>query len=244
MLKTKIMSTEIRSQAPKRLKHYTVPQGACADEKHIYIAFEQKAKGGRPHRIKIAKLEAETMEIVKVSGALKLGHANDLCIRDGIIYATHSAGSKVIHRVNAKTLKQKKGINVKVPKKYAKKGIKAFNGISTYGKSGFLVRVMGGRGMAVLNKNMKVVKFFRTNTNHETSQGMYTDGRTILRAYSKGQSGNNHVAEYSMQGKELDYVKIDIKGEMECIWMHGGEIYVTTYIKKGGKRKAYIAWIR
>lgn len=243
MLKTKIMSTEIRSQAPKRLKHYTVPQGACTDGEYVYIAFEQKAKSGRPHRIKIAKLEAETMKVVKVSGALKLGHANDLCIRGGIIYATHSAGDKVIHRVSAKSLEQKRDIGVKVPKKYAKKGIKAFNGISTYGKTGFILRVMGGRGMAILNKNMKVVKYFRTETNHETSQGMCTDGLTILRAYSVGQSGNNRIAKYSKKGEEKSYKRIEIEGEMECVWIHKGEIFVTTYIKKGGKRKAYIAKI-
>lgn len=242
-MKTKIISKDIRSLAPKRLKHFVVPQGACTDGTYIYIVFEQKKKKGRPHRIKIVKLDAKTMKVVKVSGALKLGHANDLCVRNGIIYATHSAGAKTIHRVTAKSLKQKKGISVKVPKKYAKKGIKEFNGIATYGKNRFLVRVMHGRGMAVLDKNMKVVRFFRTDTNYVTSQGMTTDGMTIVRAYSHGQSGKNYLVEYSPKGKEKSRHKVILDGEMECVFMLDGERYVTTYIKDGKKRKAYIAKI-
>lgn len=242
-MKTKIISKDIRSLAPKRLKHFTVPQGACTDGEYIYIAFEQKKKKGRPHRIKIVKLDAKTMKVVKVSGALKLGHANDLCVRNGIIYATHSAGSIIIHRVGAKSLKQKKGISVKVPKKYAKKGIKEFNGIATYGKSGFLVRVMGGRGMAVLDHKMTVKRFFRTDTNYVTSQGMTTDGMTIVRAYSHGQSGKNYIVEYSVKGKEKSRHGVILDGEMECVFVLNGERYVTTYIKDGKKRKAYIAKI-
>ena len=46
-----------------------------------------------------------------------------------------------------------------------------------------------------------------------------------------------------MKGEEKSYKRIEIEGEMECVWIHKGEIFVTTYIKKGGKRKAYIAKI-
>lgn len=240
-MEAKIISKDIRTLAPKRLKHFTVPQGACTDGKHIFIAFEQKPKHGRPHRIKIVKLDAKTLRLVTVSGALKLGHANDLCIRDGIIYATHSAGSRTIHRVNAKTLKQKKGISVKVPKKYAKKGIKEFNGIATYGKNRFLVRVMHGRGMAVLDHKMTVKRFFRTDTNHEVSQGITTDGMVIVRAYSVGQSGKNYIVEYSVKGKEKSRHRVDLGGEMECVFVLDGQRYVTTYVKHGKEREAYIA---
>ena len=249
-METKIISKDIRSLAPKRLKHFTVPQGACTDGEYIYIAFEQKKKKGRPHRIKIVKLDAKTMKVVKVSGALKLGHANDLCVRNGIIYATHSAGSIIIHRVTAKSLKQKKGFKVIVPKKYSKKGIEAFNGIATYGK-GFILRVMHGRGMAIIKKkrgkdgkmHYYIVKFYRTDTMHKTSQGMTTDGMTIVRAYSHGQSGKNYIVEYSAKGKEKSRHKIILDGEMECVFILDGERYATTYIKYGKKRKAYIAKI-
>lgn len=228
MIKAKIVPKDIRSLAPKRLAHFTVPQGACSDGEYIYIAFERK----EPHRIKIVKMD-KTMCVVAVSGAMKIGHANDLCVRDGIIYATHSAGSKTVHRIDAKTLKKKKGVKVK--------GRYEFNGISCYGKNKFILRVMGGRSMLVVSSDFKVIRHFKTDTSYVTSQGMTMDGSTLVRAYSRGQSAKNYIVEYSPKGKEKSRHRVDLAGEMECVFVMDGERFVTTYIKKDGKKKAYIA---
>lgn len=241
IMNTQIVGREIRSRAPKRLNHFTVPQGSCTDQKYIYIVFERKARNGYSHRCKIVKINSETMKIVRISKALKIGHGNDITYKDGILYITHSVGSKTIHRVNAKTLKKKEGIKVKVPSKY--KGINAFNGISTYGKKGFILRVMGGRKMVITDEDFKVKRVFKTDTSYQTSQGMTTKGMTIIRAYSHLQSGRNYLVEYNVKGKQLKRKKINLKGEMESVFCIGEKTYVTTYIKKGKKRLAYIAQV-
>lgn len=237
---------EIRSKV-KALKGYNVPQGACTDGKYFYVIYEQK----KPHRCKVAKYDFKG-NVIKVSGGLKIGHGNDVCYRDGHLYITHSSGSLVIHKVNAKTLKKEKGIKVRIPKKYKGKGIKEFNGITCYG-NGFLLRVMGGRGMAIIKKKTDkkgkkryyVVKFYRTDTYHSTSQGMTADGIYVLRAFSHAQSGKNYIAKYSPKGKEkwLKRAEIDgkhIKGEMEGIFLKDGILYATTYVKEGKERYTYL----
>lgn len=234
-----IISKSIRKLAGDRLKHYTVTQGSCAGSKYIYMVFEQKPKNGRPHRCKVVKYDPGEKRIVKVSGALKVGHGNDICIRGHTLYITHSAGSKVIHRVDSRSLKQRKGIKVTIPKNL-KKGIEAFNGIAVYG-SGYLLRVMGGNKIAVLNKNWKIVKVIRTETNWKTSQGMTMDGKRLLRAYSHAQSGRNYLVWYSLKGEQKRRSKVKLGGEMEAVFVLDGQIYVTTYIKDGKKREAYIA---
>lgn len=206
------------------------------------MVFEQKANKAkkRPHRCKIAVYDMEKGTVLKVSGALKLGHGNDITIRDGILYITHSEGSKTVHRVRASDLKQIKGIKVKIPKKFKSKKIEEFNGISVYG-SGFLLRVMGGSGMAVTNKDLKVTRFFRCKPNYKTSQGIAIEGKTILRAFSQLQSGKNYLVEYSIKGALKNRLKTKIKGEMEAVFIHNGKRYVTTFVKDNGKCRAFIA---
>lgn len=238
----RIISKNIRELAGTQLKHYTVTQGATCDSGRVFMVFEQKPNKAkkRAHRCKIAVYDMASGKVVKVSGALKLGHGNDIAIRDGILYVTHSEGSKVVHRVDAKTLKQLKGIKVTVPSKFKGKGITEFNGIACYG-SGYLLRVMGGSGMVVVNPAFKVTRYFKAKPNYKTSQGMTVDGKTIVRAFSQLQSGNNYLVEYSVKGIEKNRLKVKIGGEMEGVFVHNGKRYVTTYIKRGHRCEAYIA---
>ena len=237
---------EIRSKH-KQLKEWKVPQGACTDGKHIYVVYERK----KPHSCKIAKYDLEG-KLIKVSGRLKIGHGNDVCYRNGILYITHSSGEMVIHRVDAKTLKQKKGFKVVVPKKYSKKGIEAFNGIATYGK-GFILRVMHGRGMAIIKKkrgkdgkmHYYIVKFYRTDTMYKTSQGMTTKDMVVFRSYSHAQKGTNYIVRYSSKGKEISRKRAknkhgNLKGELEGIFFLGDRLYATTYLKEGKERLTYL----
>ena len=238
----RIISKDIRKLAGTKLKHYTVTQGATCDSGRVFMVFEQKAnkKKNRPHRCKIVVYDMESGTVLKVSDPIKAGHGNDVTIRDGILYITHSEGSKVVHRVRASDLKQLKGIKVKVPKKFKTKGIKAFNGISVYG-SGYLLRVMGGSGMVVVNQSFKVTRFFRCKPNYKTSQGMTVEGKTIVRAFSQLQSGKNYLVEYSIKGEQKNRLKVKLDGEMEAVFIHNGKRYVTTYLKDKGKCKAFIA---
>ena len=240
-MKVEVIEKEIRGLVGKRLSGYTVAQGSCSDGTYVYIVFERKKSANHPHRCKIVKLIMNPLSVVGVSGALKIGHGNDIAYLNGLLYITHSVGSKTIHIVNPKTLKQKKGKKVTVPKKF--KGISAFNGIAPYGKNRLILRVMGGKKLAVIDMNFKVKKVIRTDTSYTTSQGMETQGLTVIRAYSKLQTGKNYLVTYNLKGKELSRKKIPIKGEMEGVFRIDKQLYVTTYIRNGKKREAYIAKI-
>lgn len=67
------------------------------------------------------------------------------------------------------------------------------------------------------------------------------DGKRLLRAYSHAQSGKNYLVWYSLKGEQKRRSKVKLSGEMEAVFVLDGQIYVTTYIKDGKKREAYIA---
>ena len=224
----------VRKHVGKRLDHFTVTQGSCADDKHIYIAFERKPKKRRSHAIKIVRMNIETFKVEKVSNALKIGHANDMCIKDGILYITHSSGSSVIHRVDAKTLKKKKGITV---------GNAHYNGIACYG-SGFILRVMGGNKLLIVNKRFHKVRTIHKEKEYKTSQGMTQKGGKIYIAYSHAQSDRNYVCEFNKNGNLIKRRKVPVYGELESCFLHDGQLWFTIYRKKkvNGKMK-YMAYI-
>lgn len=238
---------DIRALAGDKLKHHNVAQGSCSDGKYIYIAFEQKKKKNRPHRCKIVKFDPEKKRIVKVSGELKVGHGNDMTYRGGILYVTHSAGSRKIHRVDASTLHQKKGIKVTIPKgikKKLKKGQKLeFNGIAKDG-DGFLLRMMGGSRMLVTDKSFKAKSTFKVNKSYKTSQGMDQKGGTIYRAYSNLQSKDqNYLVEFNSLGKQTERHRLDVTGELEGVFIRGTHLYGTIYRKHGKGSDRYKAFI-
>lgn len=240
-MEVKIIGKEIRKLAGKKLSHYSVTQGACSDGTYVYMVFERKKTSKYSHRCKIVKLDLENFKIIKVSGALKIGHGNDIAFLKNKLYITHSEGSKTIHIVDSKTLKQLKGKKVKVPKKF--KGISAFNAIAPYGKDKLILRVMGSKKLAIIDSSFKIKKVFKTETSYTTSQGMETLKLTVIRAYSKLQSGKNYLVTYNLKGKELSRKKIPIKGEMESVFRIENQLYVTTYVRSGKKREAYIGKI-
>ena len=228
---------DIRKKVGKRLRGFAVTQGACyGDDGHIYMVFERKKSKKKTHRCKIVKLTKD-QKVVKVSGALKLGHGNDICYRDGILYVTHSDSSKVIHRVDAKTLKQMKGIKVQ----YKSGG---WNGITCY-KNGFLLRKIGGNYVFEVDAKMRVIRKFKLKKSFKTSQGICWHGGRLYRGSSILQSKRNYVSIYTNTGRYCGKRHLDIKCELEGVFFIGEQLYVTYYkkYKKGGK-KHYEAHIK
>ena len=238
---------DIRDLAGDSLKHFTVTQGACSDGAYIYMAFEQKAKEGRPHRIKIVKFCPATKKIIKVSSAMNLGHANDMTYHDGKLYITHSKGLMAIHTVFAKSLKKGRDIDIELEKKYKKK-CHGFNGISKT-EDGFIVRLMGGHYLAKTDNNL-VVKDYIHCTNafpksKKDTQGTTYDNRTIVRAFSRLQSkSSNYICKFSSKGKLKSKALLKMTGELESVFMIDGKMYGTSYRKKSkdGKKK-YMAYV-
>lgn len=222
------MSEDIRKKAGKQLAHYAVTQGACSDGEHIWMIFERK----KPHRCKVVKMTADTHDIVKVSGALKLGHGNDCCIRSGILYITHSGGSKTVHRVNAKTLTKAKGGDVEV------KGVKAggFNGITCFGE-GFALKKMGSQGIYIVDKGFRYKRKIKLSKRFSVSQGLTFRGGRFYRGSSRLQSKKNYVSIYSEVGKYIKRKQYAHKCELEGVFFVDDVLYATVYKKYKKKKK-------
>jgi hypothetical protein len=237
--------SDIRAEAWDRLKHYNVTQGACSDGTHIYMAFEQKPKKGRKHRIKIVVLDPEKKKVLKVSNPLNLGHANDMCIWDGELLVTHSGTKKVVHRVNPSSLKKLKDITIKVPKKH-KAHVSGFNGICPCGDR-IALRGLGGNRVLYLDGafNVTDVVKFEKPWDGLDSQGMDSHGGKIYRSYSKMQtSSKNRLAIFKQDGDLISKSKVEVTGELESVFFHGGRLYGTVFRKKKeGKKKRYHDYI-
>lgn len=230
----KIITKRLREH--KQLKTYKVPQGSCTDGKYIYVAYEQKPTHGKKHRIKIARYDLKG-KLLQVSGALKAGHGNDMEYYKGIIYITHSGNENVIHRIDARSLKQKKGIKVKYGK-FKKTG---FNGIAKT-DSGFVLRRMGGGLLYVTDafKAVKAVKCIQPKS--RSPQGITTEDGSIYRAYANFQHSQNTVIKYKANGEKVKTYTVDAKGELESIFFLNGHLYGVIYRKyRKGKKMHYEA---
>lgn len=219
------------------LLHFPVTQGSCSDGENIYMLFERKHKRNCTHRCKIVKLDAKTLAVKKVSDELRTGHGNDMTYRNGVLYITHSRGDMVVHRVDAETLEQLPGVHVTIPKPLKRKRIRAFNGIACYEK-GFILRVMGGAGMLITDKNLAGIRYFRTKKNYRVSQGMDQKRDKTYRAYSWWQSEDkNYLAVFNSDGELIERTRLDVSGEMESVFFVKDKLYGTVYKKTGSKER-------
>ena len=137
---------------------------------------------------RIVKVKAN-MTVLKVSKTLKVGHANDCCVRGSIIYITHSGKKSVIHRVSASTLEKLPDINVK--------GCKGgFNAITCFG-NGFLLKKMGSRKCYVVDGAFRYKSTITLSKTYKVGQGMTWANGRLYRGSSVGQSKKNRVAVYN-----------------------------------------------
>lgn len=228
-----------------KLRDFRVTQGCCSDGKNIYMIFERQKLGRWTHRCRILKLDGKTFKLLKVSQELKIGHGNDVTYHNGNLYVTHSAGGKIVHRVNAFTLAYEEMIRVTIPKELGRKRIRAFNGIARYG-NGFILRIMYGTGMLITDDDFKALRHFRTRRFYKTSQGMDQKGLVTYRAYSKLQSEDrNYLATFDEEGRVISRTRLEVTGELESVFFMGDQLYGTVYRKEIDsrgrlKRDAYI----
>ena len=235
-----------------RLPFFAVTQGAASDGKNIYMIFERKHKKKRTHRCKIVKLDAASMKIVKISGELRIGHGNDLAFYRGVLYVTHSRSGRILHRVDAETLKQLPDVKVLIPAPaklpagskillshaMKKHNIKAFNGIACDGAGNgtprFTLRVMQSPGMLVAepreNGDLTVVRYYRTERFYRTSQSMDQKDGLTYRVYSHGQSRRrNFLVVFDGDGKMLRRTLLPVTGEVESVFFVGDRLYGSVY---------------
>ena len=214
-------------------KNFRVLEGGCYDHGVYYLIFGNiKHKTSRIVKVKAGKEK----EVLKVSKTLKVGHANDCCVRGSIIYITHSGKKSVIHRVSASTLEKLPDITVK--------GCKGgFNAITCFG-TGFLLKKMGSRKCYVVSDTFHYKSTITLSKTYKVGQGMTWYNGRLYRGSSVGQSKKNRVAVYNGKGKLLKVYNYKKKCELEDVFVVGGVLKIGIYrkYKKKGKKhfKAFI----
>lgn len=232
---------DIRKAAGDKLKHYNVMQGSCAGGDYIFVAFEQKKnkKKGRKHRIKIVKLDKTGEKVLKVSKPLKIGHANDMAYRDGILYVTHSGDDdkKSIHRIDANSLEKLSNIRVKGIDKGG------FNGIACFG-SGYLLKKMRSHKIYVVDSSFRFLRSFKLKKKFSTSQGIDWHKGRLYQATSTLQSKHNYINVYTIKGKRVKRIHYAKKCELEGVFFCDDICYIGIYKKqKKGKKKTYMGML-
>ena len=231
---------DIRSRVGKPLKHFTVTQGSCYGDGFIFMSFEQKEnkKEGRKQRIKIVKMKANKAKtVVKVSEPLNIGHSNDMCYRDGVLYITHSGSSKLIHCVDADTLKPIGDRKIT--------GISSggFNGITCYGKY-YMVKKMHSRSVYILDTNFhyngKKKRHIKLQKKFLTSQGICWHNGKLHQATSSGQSTKNCVNIYNVKGARVGCIRYKHKCEMEGVFFIDNKEYITIHKKYKKHKKTQV----
>lgn len=221
-MKVKYVSKNIRN---KKMKGFTVAQGSCADMKYIYIALERKQSKKKSHAVKIVKLKIDSLKVVKISKPLQIGHANDMCIVNGVLYITHSDGANVIHRVDADTLIKGKDIKTKF----------LANAITNFGTD-LYIREMESNKIhvgSVSNDTFVERKVFKRKETFKTSQGMcmYNYNHLVC-CYSTLQSSDkNFIARFDLEGNLIKKQKIKVKGELESCFVIGMTLYFVVHRK-------------
>ena len=231
------LRAHINKATKDALKHHRVIEGCCWHDGIYYLCFDNISD----ETTVIAKVkEGAEKKVLGVSKVLKVGHANDCCVKDGILYITHSGDSRAIHRVDIKTLKKLSDVKASEPGGY--------NGITVY-KDGFILRK--GSYFYITDKNFKVKKKIKQSKTFKISQGICYNPKDnrIYRGSSISQSKSNYVSIYKMDGTYVKNIHYNKTCELEGVMIkdNGSLVisYYRTYKKKGKKHfEAHLKTLR
>lgn len=209
-----------------------VMQGACTDGTFAYF-FLQRAE----NRIYIAKVDLAAGKVVKVSEETALGHANDACYNPDtgkIVVACNAPDRKLIKFIDPATLEVTGEGRLSV----------SIFGITYNAYTGqYAVGLSGGRDLAILDADFKVIK--RLDTDYSSyhkdviydytlgtdllTQGIDSDGKYIyfvLSAKAKGSNWTDYLVVFDFEGKHRFTKRIPgTSHEVENIFHVGKDIY-------------------
>ena len=225
---------ELREHIGAPVKNHRVIEGGCYHDGVYYLMFGNMTQ---ETTVIVKLLHGKEKKVLGASKPLKVGHANDCCVRGDTIYITHSGRSNAIHRVSATTLKKLSDVTIT--------GCKGgFNGISCMGK-GYIVKKMSSKKCYILDKDFKYKSTMTLSKTRKVGQGMtWVDGK-LYRGASQGQSKENWVSIYNSKGKCIKEYQYKHECELEDVFVFGETIKCSVYKKytKKGK-KHFEAYIR
>ena len=221
---------ELRKHIGKAVNKYRVLEGGCYYKGTYFLCFGNMTT----RKTVIVKLKAgKEKRVLGVSKPLHVGHANDCCVRHGILYITHSGKSNRIHRVSTASLKKLEDIKVT--------GCKGgFNGISCMGK-GYIVKKMASRKCFVLNDKFQYKSTIKLDKTYKVGQGITWHDGKLYRASSVRQSTQNYITVYNSKGVVTHRYHINEKCELEDVMFNRhGHLIASIYKKSHGKYEAYL----
>ena len=200
-------------------------EGGCTDGTYIYqTLIDPKAEDGNvPCRL--VKISAATMQTVKVSGELRIDHANDITYNSStreLIVCNNKPNYSTLTLVDPDTLeiKSTRDISSKVYSVvYVGDGDFYYAGISnTY-------------TVVEMNSNFEVTGTFDMINNGFTRQTIDTDGEYIYAVYYK----ENYIYKYDTNGNYEGKCALPVtENEAENIFFIGDTMYVTYNILTPG----------
>lgn len=237
---------DLMKQAGQKLYQYDTLQGASAGKGYAYFTLYNR----KNNRVKIVKVRLCSMEVVKVSGALKVHHANEITYngrKNIIVVANSTPKPKRLTVIDANTLKIKYHKTLKVTKKVkgmSKSQRKKFKGVGAIAYNEkhdiYVCRMRKSHDLLFLNSNLKPYKRVRQNAKLKLLyQGMdsYKDCIMIVQSF-KGKKKYDAVTIYNMKGKKIARFTIGAGKpmlELQTVFHDGNQFYAGAYFSYGAK---------
>ncbi len=237
--KKKIVKREYRSLANQKMYGYDTFQGAASDGTYAYHVLTNKSK----NKSKIVKVKNSTGKVVKVSKALKIGHANDATydyFRNELVTTYKNGETRYLAIINPKTLKLKRYQEIGIPEKIpgmSKKATAAIKGLAAiaYDESTgqFIGRMKGKRSFILLDADYNAVEYIKIEKWQDyLCQTIECTDKVILHAQSPQKAGQcyNIISVYDYEGNYLATIKAAKSGrEIESIYRAGSKLYAGEY---------------
>ena len=233
---------DYRSAAGEKLYGYDTLQGACANAGYAYLTLYNR----NVENCKIVKVKLSTREVVKVSSALPVYHANCLTYntRKNLIVATccRVKGNRAVFiDPNRLTVTSYKDIKLtkkvkKLPKSVRRK-YKGFTAIAYNAqKDCYVGRLRNNNNVIIFDGNLNPKKYVKLKGKQTSllNQGMDSAGNYIYDVRSfKGKKKYSMVTVHTMSGKLVGKVKFPYGpapgNELQCIFHDGSQFYAGFY---------------
>ena len=249
MLSSSGKAFDIRARAGLSSTPFRIMEGACTDGSYGYYTFlRSKTSSCKIVKVALASIgSAPNKAVVKVSGELFMGHANDMCYNPTTkkIYVIHNMEgtlpSMKISVVDPASLSRIGTFTLKIPETLdgatvsQLTSIKGLCAISYLASADHYVVMLSGiyGNFMVLDKDFNPVRFIKCEKRSPwINQGIDCNDTSIFVGRSSGSGANysNIIEEYNWDGKHIS--QTTIKGltyEIESIYHIGKNYYLSCY---------------
>ena len=234
---------DYRVAAGESLYGYDTLQGACANGGYAYLTLYDRTV----ECCKIAKLNLNTLEVVRVSDPLPIFHGNNLTFntRKNLIVATCC---KVMKKravfIDPETLTVAGWKDIKLTKKVKKlpksvrRKYKGFTAIAyNEARNCYVGRLINSGNVIIFDGELNPKKYVKLKGRKTSllNQGMDSAGKYIYDVRSfRGKRKYNLVTVHTFSGKYVGRVKFPYGAypgnELECLFHDGRQFYVGFYL--------------